>query len=122
MFFVCEPFTSISVEVSHLGGDVDKLVGVVWFSRTSSGRGNLRIVKGLYQRLFLFICLRDGCGLLDLFGNFPFATNNVRPSQGGAAAVTLHRHGLKVEDEGHLKHLVVIFVFVEVLCTVQCFF
>jgi hypothetical protein len=39
---------------------------------------------------------------------------------GGAAAV--HRpHGLEVEDKGHLKYFVVIFVFVEVLCIVRWF-
>jgi hypothetical protein len=31
-------------------------------------------------------------------------------------------YGLKVEDEGLLKDLVVIFVFLEVLLTVRCFF
>jgi hypothetical protein len=32
-------------------------------------------------------------------------------AQGGAAAVVRHRHGLKVEDEGFLKNLVVISFF-----------
>jgi hypothetical protein len=64
----------------HLGGNVEKLVGVVWFSRTSSGCGDLRIAKELHRRLFLILHLRDGCGLLDPFGNFPSATNNVRPA------------------------------------------
>jgi hypothetical protein len=50
------------------------------------------------------------------------ATNNVRPTQGGAAAVAHRRHGLEVEDEGLLKDLVVIFVFLEIFCTFQCFF
>jgi hypothetical protein len=65
---------------------------------------------------------RDGCGLLDPFSDFPSATNNVRPTQGGAAAAARRRHGLEVEDEGLLKDLVVIFVFLEMLCTVRCFF
>jgi hypothetical protein len=64
----------------------------------------------------------DGCGFLDPFGDFPSATNNVRPTQGGAAATTRRRHGLEVEDGGLLKGLVVIFVFVGMLCTVRCFF
>jgi hypothetical protein len=32
------------------------------------------------------------------------------------------RHGLEVIDEGLLKDLVVIFVFLKVLCIVNCFF
>jgi hypothetical protein len=95
---------------------------VVWFSRISSGCEDLWIVKELHLRLFLLLRLRDGCGLLDPFGDFPSATNNVRPAQGGAAAAARRRHGLKVEDEGHLKDFVVIFVFIEVLCTVRHFF
>jgi hypothetical protein len=39
-----------------------------------------------------------------------------------AAVAAHHRQGLKVEDEGLLKDLVIIFVFFGVLCTVQCFF
>jgi hypothetical protein len=94
----------------------------VWSSRISSGYGDLRIVKELHRQFFLLLCLRDGCGLLDPFGDFSSATNNVRPTQGGAAAVARRRHGPKVEDEGLLKDFVVIFVFLEVLCTVRCFF
>ena len=36
----------------HLGGDVEKLVSVVWFSRTSSGCGDLRIVKEINSYSF----------------------------------------------------------------------
>jgi hypothetical protein len=63
----------------HLDGDGDgeKLVGVVWFSRTSFGIGDLRIVKELHRWLFLFLRLWDRCGLLDPFGDFPSTTNNV---------------------------------------------
>jgi hypothetical protein len=86
-------------------------VGVVWSSRISSGCGDLWIVKELHRQFFLLLRLQDGCGLLDPFGDFPFATNNVRPTQGGAAAATRRRHGLEVEDEGFLKDLVVIFIF-----------
>jgi hypothetical protein len=32
------------------------------------------------------------------------------------------RHGMEVEDEGLLKDLVVIFIFLRVFCTVRCFF
>jgi hypothetical protein len=106
---------------SHLGGNVERLVGVVWSSRISSGCGDLRIVKELYRLFFLLLRLRDGCGLLDPFGDFPPVINNVRPTQGGAAVAAHRRHGLDVEDEWLLKDLVVIFVFL-VLCTVRCFF
>jgi hypothetical protein len=107
----------------HLGGNIERLVGVVWSSRISSGCGDLRIVKELHRQFFLLLLLlRDGCGLLDPFGEFPSANNNVRPTQGGAAAAAHRRHGLEVEDEGLLKDLVVIFIFLGLLCTVRCFF
>jgi hypothetical protein len=106
----------------HLGDNVERHVGVVWSSRFSSGCGDLQIVKELHRQFFLLLCLRDGCGLLDPFGNFPSATNNVRPTQGGVAAAAHRRHGLEVEDEGLFKDLIVIFIFLEVLCTVRCFF
>jgi hypothetical protein len=95
----------------RLGGDVEKLVGVKWFSRISSGCGDLRIAKELHRRLFLLLRLYDRCGLLDPFSDFPSTTNNARPALGRAAAVTRRRHGLEVEDEGHLKDFVVIFFF-----------
>jgi hypothetical protein len=97
-------------------------VRVVWSSRISSGCGDLRIVKELHRQFFLLLRLRDGCGFLDPFGDFPFATINIRPTQGGAAAAVRRRHGLEVEDEGLLKDIIVIFIFLEVLCTVRCFF
>ena len=106
---------------SHLDGDVEKLVAVVWFLRTSSGRGDLRIVKELHRQLFL-LHLRNGCGLLDPFRDFPSATNNVRLALGGVVTAARRRHCLEVEDEGHLKGFSVIFVFIEVFCTVLCFF
>jgi hypothetical protein len=53
----------------HLGGEVEKFVGVVWFSRTS-GWGDLRISMELHRRLFLLLRPRDGCGLLDPFCDF----------------------------------------------------
>jgi hypothetical protein len=95
----------------HLSGNVERLVGVVWSLRISSSCGDLRIVKEFYRQFFLLLRLRDGCGLLDPFGDFLSAINNVRPTQGGAAAVAHRRHGLDVEDEWLLKDLVVIFVF-----------
>jgi hypothetical protein len=95
---------------------------VVWSSRISSGYGDLWIVKELHRQFFLLLRIRDGCGLLDPFGDFPSATNNVRPTQGGATAAARRRHGLKVEVEGLLKNLVIIFVFLGILCTVRCFF
>jgi hypothetical protein len=70
----------------HLGGNVKRLVGVVWSSWILSGCGDLRIVKELHRQFFLLLCLRDGCGLLDPFGDFPSATNNSRPTREGAAA------------------------------------
>jgi hypothetical protein len=105
----------------HLGGNVKRLVGVVWSSRISSGCGDLRIVKELHRQFFLLRRLRNGCGLLDPFGDFPSATN-VRPTQGGAAAAARRRYGLEVEDEGLLKELVIIFIFFKVLYTVCYFF
>jgi hypothetical protein len=77
----------------HLGGNIERLVRVVWSSRTSSGCGDVRIVKELHRQFFLLLRLRDGCGILDPFGDFPSATNNVRPTQGGAAAAARRSGG-----------------------------
>jgi hypothetical protein len=77
--------------------------------------------QGASRQFFLLIRFRDGCGLLDPFGDFPSATNNVRPTQGGAAAAARRRHGLEV-DKGLLKDFAIIFVFLGVLCTIRCFF
>jgi hypothetical protein len=95
----------------HLDGNIERLVGVVWSSRISSGCGDLWIVRKLHRQFFLLLRLWDGCGLLDPFGDFPSTTNNVRPNQGGAAAAARRRHSLEVEDEGLLKDLVVMFFF-----------
>jgi hypothetical protein len=65
----------------HLGGNIERLVGVVWSSRILSGYRDLRIVKELHRQFFL-LRLQGGCGLLDPFGDFPSATNNGRPTQG----------------------------------------
>jgi hypothetical protein len=70
--------------------------------------GDLWIVMELHRWLFLLLRLWDGCGLLDPLGDFPSATNNVMPTQGGAEA--RRQHYLEVEDEGHLKNFVIIFV------------
>jgi hypothetical protein len=51
---------------------------VVWSSRISSGCGDLQIIKELHRQFFLFLHLRTGYGLLDPFGDFLSATNNVR--------------------------------------------
>ena len=106
----------------HLNGDVEKLVGVVWFWRISSGGGGLWITMERHRRFILLLQLWDGCGLFDPFDDFPSANNNVRPALGGAVAAARHRHGLEVEDEEHLKFIVVIFDFVELFCIVRCFF
>jgi hypothetical protein len=106
----------------QLGGNIEKLVGVVRYSRILSGCGDLRIIKELHRQFFLLLCLRDECDLLNPFSDFSSATNNVRPTQGGAAAATHRRHGLEVEDEGLLKDLVVIFIFLGVFCTIRYFF
>ena len=49
----------------HLGGNVERLVRVVWSSRISSSCGDLRIVKELHRQFFLLLRLWDGCGLFD---------------------------------------------------------
>ena len=95
---------------------------VVCFSRASFGGDDLRIVVEIHRRFNLLLRHQDGCGLLDLFGDFSSAINNVRPAQGGAAAAAHRQLGLEVEDEGHLKDLVVIFVFFEMFCMVRYFF
>jgi hypothetical protein len=95
----------------NLSGNVERLVGVVWSSMISSGCEDLRIVKELHRQFFLLRRLQDGCSLLDPFDDFPSATNNVGPTQGGASAAARRRRGLEVEDEGLLKDLIVIFVF-----------
>jgi hypothetical protein len=84
----------------HLDNDVEKLVGVVWSSRTSSGCGDLQIIKELHRRFVLLLRLRDGCGLLG-----PFWKERQRRHR---------RNGLEFEDEEHLKDFDVIFIFVEV--------
>jgi hypothetical protein len=82
--------------------------------------GDLQIFMELYLWPFLTLRLRDKCGLLDPFGDFTSATNNVKPTQGGAAAATRRRHGQEVVDGGH-ENFVGIFVFVKVLCIFRCF-
>jgi hypothetical protein len=67
------PIMSLRIQ-RHLCGYAEKIV-VEW-----CGCGDLRIVKELYRQLFFLRRLKNGCGLLDPFGNFPYATNNVRPA------------------------------------------
>jgi hypothetical protein len=98
----------------HLDGNIERLVRVVWSSRISSSCGDFWIVRELYWQFFL-LRLRDGCRLLDPFDDFPSTTNNVRPTQVGVAATARRRHGLEVEDEGLLKDLVIIFIFLNAL-------
>jgi hypothetical protein len=107
---------------SDLNGDIEKFVGVVRSSRTSSGCGDLQIVKELHRRFIFLFCLRDEYGLLGPFGDFMSATNNVRLAMGDAAAVARRRHGVDVENEGNLKDFDVIFIFVKMFCTVCYFF
>jgi hypothetical protein len=56
------------------------------------------------------------------FGNFPTATNNIMLTLEGVAAAARHRHGPKIEDEGHLKDFDIIFIFIDIFYIVQCFF
>jgi hypothetical protein len=70
----------------HLGGNVERLVGVVWSSRISSGYGDLHIIKELHRQFFLLLRQADS---------------------GRSDRVARRRHGLEVEDEGLLKDLVV---------------
>jgi hypothetical protein len=88
-------------------------MGVVWSLRILFSCGDLWIVKELHRQIFLLLRLWDGCGLFDPFGDFPSATNNVRPTQGGAAAAAHRRHGLEIEDEGLLKDLVIFLFFLK---------
>jgi hypothetical protein len=97
-------------------------VGVVRFSNASSSCGDLRIVKELHRWLRIPLCLREGCRLLDPFDYFSSVSNNIRPARAGTAAAVCRWHDLGVEDEKHLKNFIVIFCFVEVLCTIACFF
>jgi hypothetical protein len=83
----------------HLGGNVERLVGVVWSLRISSDCGDLRNVKELHRQFLLLLRLPNKYGLLDPFGDFPSAINKVKPTQEGAAAAARRRHGLEVEDE-----------------------
>jgi hypothetical protein len=106
----------------HLNSDVEKLVRVVGSSMTSSGCGDRRIIKELHRRFILLLRLQDGCDLLGPFGDFLSVTNNAMLALGGAVVLMCRRHGLEVEDEGHLKDFDVIFIFVEMFCTIRCFF
>jgi hypothetical protein len=63
----------------HLGGDVENLVEVVG-SQGLLMVGDPRNVFELDRRLFLHPCIWDGCGILDPFGDFPFASKTVRPT------------------------------------------
>ena len=85
----------------HFEGDAEKLVGVVWYSRISSGGDGLRIVMEPYRWfILLFLLLCNGCYLLDPFGDFPSATNNIRLALGGAATAARRRHGLRLKMKG----------------------
>jgi hypothetical protein len=41
------------------------------------------------------------------------------PALDGAVAAARHRHGLEVEDEGHLKNFDVIFLVVDMFCPMR---
>jgi hypothetical protein len=84
---------------------------MVWSSRTSSGCGIFGSSRSFIGGSSFFFIFGTDCGLLGLFGDFSSASNNVRPALGGAAAAVHRRHGLEVEDEGHLKDFNVIFIF-----------
>jgi hypothetical protein len=84
----------------HLDSGIENLVGVVWSSMASSGCEDLQIVKELHRQFILLLHLWNRCGLLNRFGDFPSATNNVRPALGGAAAAARRQRGLEVQDEG----------------------
>ena len=83
----------------HLDGDVEKLVGVVWSLRISSGCGDLRIVKELHRQFILLLRLWDRCG--KNVGRLPFRNQQYQVDYGGL-----------------LKDFVIIFVFLELLCNV----
>jgi hypothetical protein len=50
----------------HLDSNVERLVGVVWSSRISSGSRDLRIIMELHWQFFLSLRLRDRYGLLNV--------------------------------------------------------
>jgi hypothetical protein len=62
----------------YLGGNIERLVGVVWSSRILSGCRDLRIIKELHRQFFLLLRLRDGCGLLTCS-----ATSRLQPTTSG---------------------------------------
>jgi hypothetical protein len=49
--------------------------------------------------IFFIFHLRDGCGLLAPFSDFPPVPNNVRLAQGEAAAAPSRGYDLEVEDD-----------------------
>jgi hypothetical protein len=53
----CNKVSGLSPASTHLGGNIERLVGVVWSSRISSGCGDLRIVKELHWQFFLLLRL-----------------------------------------------------------------
>jgi hypothetical protein len=66
----------------HLSGNIERLVGVLWSSRILSGCRDLQIIKDLHRWFFLLLHLREDVVFLTR------STNNVRPTQGEAAAAT----------------------------------
>lgn len=93
----------------------------IWWRRTPSGVEDRRILGEHHRQPLLVLRLRDGCRLRNTFGDFPSASNKVKPALGRAATAARRRHGLEVEEGGCLKVFVVISLFVRVLCAVCCF-
>jgi hypothetical protein len=83
--------------------------------------GDLWTSMDFHWSLFFLLHLRKGCGLFDPFDDFPSTINNIRPTQGGAVEAARRRHGLEVKNKGRLKNFTLIFLCVEVFCTVGCF-
>jgi hypothetical protein len=56
------------------------------------------------------------------YDRLPISDQQRQADLGGATVAARRRHGLEVENEGLLKDLVVIFIFLKMFCTIRCFF
>jgi hypothetical protein len=85
---------------NHPDGDVEKLLRVVWSSRTSYRYCDLQIVKELYRRFILLLCLRTDAAFWARS-----VTSCPQPTTSG-----------RLLEERQRWH------FVDVFCNIHCFF